>query len=240
MSGYRSYVNRFYASRPGWAHGTPLSHELCTRSLPAQSRILEVGARPSHSTSAFLSERGQMDGVDIDPVVEKNDTLTEAWVIEDDRHPCEDEQYDACVSNYVLERPSQPDAHFHEIRRILKPGGGYVFRTPNRFHYVSMVAAWSLHFFHRLVAHRLRALDDDTRDPYPALHRLNTRSSAKKHAETCGFTLKALDMIESTPSCSAASPALFFAGLAYERIVSSSSPLKGLRANLLVTRRKSS
>ena len=238
MSWYRSYVNRFYASRPGWVHGTQLFHELCSRSIPTQSRVLEVGAGPSNSTSVFLSELGPLDGVDIDPLVEENEALNRAWVIKDDRYPCEDEQYDACVSNYVLEHVSQPDAHLREIWRILKPGGCYVFRTPNRFHYVSMVAAWTPHSFHRLVANRLRALDEDAHDPYPTFYRLNTRASVKKHAEACGFTVEALDMIESTPSYSAASRVLFFAGLGYERVVSSTSLLEGLRANLLVTLRK--
>ena len=240
MSWYRSYVKRFYASRPGWAHGTQLFHDLCERSIPAQSRILEVGAGPTNSTSDFLSRIGEVDGVDIDPLIKENSALSQAWVIEDDQYPCEDEKYDACVSNYVLEHVSQPEAHLREIRRILKPGGCYVFRTPNRFHYVSLVSAWTPHSFHRLVANRLRALDGDAHDPYPTFYRLNTRSSVQKRAEACGFTVEVLDMIESTPSYAAASRPLFFAGLAYERAVNSTRRLEGLRANLLVTLRRAS
>jgi SAM-dependent methyltransferase len=240
MDWYRDYVNRFYVSRPGWAHGTKRFHDLCARSIPSGGRILEVGAGPSNGTSLFLSELGEVDGVDLDPLVLGNEALGQSWVIEGDHYPCESGQYDACVSNYVLEHVSDPQAHLREIHRILKPGGCYVFRTPNRFHYVSLVAALTPHSFHHLVANRLRALDEDAHDPYPTLYRLNSRSSVKRHAPPAGFEIETLDMFESTPSYGAASRPLFFAGLAYERTVSSTELLAGLRANLLVALRKTS
>ncbi|MAI81117.1 MAG: hypothetical protein CL917_19405 [Deltaproteobacteria bacterium] len=238
MTWYKSYVKRFYASRPGWIHGTQQFHNLCSESIKPNSQILEVGAGLNNGTSQFLAERGRLDGVDIDPDVHQNDALENAWTIQGDDYPVENERYDACVSNYVLEHVADPDAHLNEIHRILKPGGCYIFRTPNLFHYVAMVSALTPHSFHKRYANRLRDLEAEAHDPYPTVYKLNTRKALHTRAINAGFKVMSLEMIESTPSYGASSRALFFAGLAYERVVMSTERLAGLRANLLGVLRK--
>lgn len=238
MTWYRDYVQRFYTSRPGWINGTQQFHDLCSRSIAAGSRILEVGPGPSNSTSRFLATIGELDGVDPDSDLESNDALNRAWQIEGDNYPVPESHYAACVSNYVLEHVAHPEEHLREIHRVLTPGGSYVFRTPNRFHYVALVASVTPHWFHALVANRLRGLDADAHDPYPTVYKINTQAAVRRHAEAAGFEVEELRMIESVPSYGAASRALFLAGLAYERLVMSTERLAGLRANLLVTLRK--
>lgn len=45
------------------------------------------------------------------------------------------ESYDAVISDQVLEHlhPEDVDAHLRGVRKILKPGARYIFRTPHRF-----------------------------------------------------------------------------------------------------------
>jgi len=238
MSWYRDYVQRFYASRPGWVHGTKQFYDLCRRSIEQDTRILEVGPGPSNKTSRFLAGLGELDGVDLDAELENNDALTHAWQIESDDYPVPESHYAACVSNYVVEHVTNPQSHLREIHRVLRPGGRYIFRTPNRYHYVALVASLTPHWFHRLVANRLRGLDSEAHDPYPTVYRINSRTAVRKHAEATGFEVEELQLIESTPSYGAASRVLFLAGMAYERFVTSTERLAGLRANLLVILRK--
>lgn len=238
MGWHRDYVERFYASRPGWAHGTKQFHDLCTRFIKRDTRILEVGPGPSNETSRFLAEVGELDGVDLAAEIEDNDALTHAWQIDGDDYPVPESHYDACVSNYVLEHVTDPEAHLREIHRVLRPGGRYMFRTPNRYHYVALAASVTPHWFHRLVANRLRGLDSDAHDPYPTVYRINTRTSVHRHAEAAGFEVEELHLVESAPSYGAASRVLFVAGMAYERLVNSTELLSGLRANLLVALRR--
>jgi 2-polyprenyl-3-methyl-5-hydroxy-6-metoxy-1,4-benzoquinol methylase len=47
--------------------------------------------------------------------------------------PWPDEHFDAVLSFDVLEHLFEPDQHFSEVRRILKPGGYYLFQTPNKW-----------------------------------------------------------------------------------------------------------
>jgi SAM-dependent methyltransferase len=162
-----NYVDRFYKSRDGWLDGTTEFHELCRRLAPSGSpKILEVGSGPSNPTSHFLASLGELHGLDVSEEVKTNEALKSAHVVEGDAFPFESGFFDLCVSNYVLEHVPDPVAHLREVARVLKPGGAFAFRTPNRLHYVSLVASLTPHWFHELVANRLRNLPEGAHDPY--------------------------------------------------------------------------
>lgn len=63
MTWQASYLNRFYRSRVGWIDGTAEFWALCRESIPARGRVLEIGAGPTNSTSRFLAENYDLDGV---------------------------------------------------------------------------------------------------------------------------------------------------------------------------------
>ena len=46
--------------------------------------------------------------------------------------PYEDGSFDIVMSFDVLEHLPNPDRHLNEVRRVLKPGGCYLFQTPNK------------------------------------------------------------------------------------------------------------
>src|SRR5262245_20137090 len=142
-------LHRYYWDRPGWEDGTEHFHRLCRAIAKPGCRILEVGAGPSNSTSRFLATLGEVHGVDPGEEVLSNDALKSASVIEGDVYPFPSDWFDACISNYVVEHVADPLSHLREISRILRPGGAYAFRTPNRWHYVAIVSAATPHSFHR-------------------------------------------------------------------------------------------
>lgn len=115
---------------------------------------------------------------------------------------------------------------------MLKPGGSFFFRTPNKHHYVSLIARATPHWFHDLVANRVRNLPDDAHEPYPTYHRLNSRSRVRAAAEAVGFRDIELRMVEAEPSYLMFHALPFLAGVAYERLVNSTERLSGLRANI--------
>jgi SAM-dependent methyltransferase len=237
VSWQERYLDRYYRQRPGWINGTAEFHEMCAAHLPRGGRFLEIGAGPSNPTSRFLAGLGELHGVDPDPAVRENDALKSAAAISDDRYPFESAWFDGAVSNYVAEHVTDPAAHLREVRRILKPGAPYLLRTPNRYHYVALVSGLTPHWFHRLIANRLRALDAEAHDPYPTAYRMNTESALRALARRDGFEVDEIRLVEKEPSYGMASPLLFFAGLLYERTVNASERLRGLRANLLVALR---
>jgi len=227
------YLEKFYPQKSWRRDGTrdffQLLKEHCS------GRILEIGAGPSNTTSDYLLTLGELHGIDVDTDVLQNSALLTAAVFEND-FPFPDESFDSCVSNYVCEHIEQPEEHLGEVWRVLKPGGTYIFRTPNRFHYTSMVSSLTPHSFHLRTANKLRAIDGH--DPYPTFYRLNSRGKLQRLAEGAGFGVEYLRLIEKEPSYGMSSRLLFLVFMIYERLVNCSEIFAPFRSSLCVVLRK--
>ena len=238
MSWQQRYLEKYYSASSGWTDGTTDFHGLCSAVIPSGSNILEIGSGPSNPTSSFLASIGKVQGVDIDPDISLNDALASAHVLTGDKYPFPGDTFDTCVSNYVVEHVADPRAHLDEIFRVLKPGGVYVFRAPNFFHYVSIVSHLTPHWFHQLVANRLRNLPTESHDPYPTQYKMNTRTTLMQYASDAGFDIDTIRFIEKEPMYGLSSRVLFFAFMGYERVVNRFDALRHLRANILAVLRK--
>jgi SAM-dependent methyltransferase len=238
MAWQDDYLAKYYSADSGWTDGNVVFHNLLRSNIEQDGEILEIGAGPNNVTSDFLATLGRVTGVDIDPDVKNNTALVAAHVLDAEAYPFNDNTFDACVSNYVIEHVADPTGHLTEIARVLKPGGVYIFRTPNFWHYVSLISHLTPHSFHRLVANRVRNLPAESHDPYPTHYRLNTASAVERAAKQAGLTVERLDLIEKEPMYGLGSRLLFFPFMAYERLVNSSEVFAGFRANLLGVLRK--
>jgi SAM-dependent methyltransferase len=229
------YLDRFYPISSWRRDGTKNFFTLCERYC--QGKILEIGAGPSNRSSDYLATLGELHGLDIDSEVLSNKALTTASVIKDRLpFPFRDSLFDACASDFVCEHLADPRCHLEEIWRVLKPGGVYLFRTPNKFHYVAIVSAWTPHSFHLKIANRLSL--SDGHDPYPTYYRFNSRAKISQLAREVGFEVDYLKTTEWEPSYGMSSRFLFLLFTMYERFVNSSAFFSDLRANLFVVLRK--
>ncbi|MBA3341803.1 MAG: methyltransferase domain-containing protein [Gemmatimonadaceae bacterium] len=238
MSWQETYLKRFYPESSGWIDGITEFHRLCASVISAGSNILEIGSGPPNPTSRFLCSLGTLTGVDIDPEIHANDALDAAHVLSGDTYPVGDSTFDACVSDYVVEHITDPARHLREVRRVLKPDGVYVFRTPNRFHYVTVAAQLTPHWFHEVVANRLRNLPSGSHPPYPTSYRMNSRSRISRTAAAASLDVEQLRLIEKDPWYGRSSRALFLGFMLYERVVNSHELFAGFRANFLAVLRK--
>jgi SAM-dependent methyltransferase len=170
--------------------------------------------------------------LDIDPAVRSNQYLADARLLDTHKYPFSDSCFDGCVSNYVLEHIADPGLHLSEVSRILRPGGVYLFRPPNRYHYIPVVSRLTPHWIHEAVANRLRNLDDQAPAPYPTYYRLNSRRGIHRAAVRAGLRVRELRMVEKEPSYGMASRPLFVAFMLYERVVNSSALFAALRVNI--------
>ena len=227
-----------YYPKDRFEGGTVPFLRLCANEVAPGSKILEIGAGPGNEFSEFLSHRGDVTGLDVDPDVRTNRWLSETFVYDGREMPFADSSFDACCSNWVLEHVEHPADHFREIARILRPGGVYCFRTPNLWHYVSAGARLLPHFMHLKLANRLRALDETAHDPYPTFFRANTASVLRRLCSEAGLGVPSIQMIEAEPSYGAAHPLLFYPMMFYERIVNRFEFTACFRIAMLVAVRK--
>jgi SAM-dependent methyltransferase len=226
---------KFYGEPGNPKYDGTLAFYSAIRSLARpDGHVLNLGAGP-FSANRIKSLRGEVAwvaGADIDPIVLSNEELDAAFVIEDHRLPFDDGRFDLVFSDYVLEHVETPDLFLSEIYRVLKPGGSFLFRTPNLFHYVAMISYATPHWAHERLANRVRALPEGAHEPWPTFYRLNTRRSIRRAAERAGFLNIRLSMEEYQPAYLVFHPAAFLVGVAYERLVNSAEWLAGFRANI--------
>lgn len=228
------YLDRYYRHRPGWVDGTTQFHALIAANLPPAAEVLELGPGPANNTSNFLASKYQaVDGLDVDPDAAMNPALRTCHLLTGTAWPLSDAGYDAVVANYVLEHVADPAAMAAEAFRVLRPGGTFIFRAPNLYHYVTGFSRLTPHWVHEKLANRLRKLPADAHDPYPTFYRVNTARTVRRVFARAGFQEKVLEPIEKDPSYGMANKLLFFAFMGYERVVNSTHLLGGFRSNLL-------
>ena len=169
-------------------------------------------------------------GVDPDPRVLSNAALDEAKVGIGEKIPFEDESFDLVFSDNVLEHIQTPVAAFREIHRTLKPGGVFLFKTPNRFHYVPVLAQLTPHRAHQFV-NRLRGRA--SADTFPTHYLANTPATIRRLARKAHFSINELRLIEGRPEYLRMTALTYVAGLAYERLVNSVPPLSPFRVVMI-------
>ncbi|HJP58678.1 MAG TPA: class I SAM-dependent methyltransferase [Gemmatimonadaceae bacterium] len=233
------YYARFYHAKPGYVEGTTEFHALIKENCHRGWRILEIGSGPTNRTSRFLATLGEVHGIDPDPDVMANDALKSASIMSEERFPVASESFDCCVSNYVVEHVPDGMAHLEEVARVLKPGGVYVFRTVNGFHYLALVAKLTPHWFHRLVANRARGLAETAHDPYPTVYAMNSSRAITRAARAARLEVERIVWSEKEPPYAHFSRIAFLAMMLYERVVNSTGLFAGLRSNMFVVLRKS-
>jgi SAM-dependent methyltransferase len=183
----------------------------------------------------FRGRAARICGLDPDVRVASNPFLHEARLGTAAAIPWGDRSFDLVFADNVLEHLPEPARAFAEIARVLKPGGWFLAKTPNRWHYMPLAARLTPHRFHRYF-NRLRGRAEA--DTFPTRYRANTPRAIRRLAAGSGLTVERLDLIEGRPEYLRLSPLTYAIGLAYERLVNASSLLAGLRIVLIAELRR--
>lgn len=230
---FAEQLQKKYYSDPEY-DGSSRFFDRIKSAINVTSCVLNLGAGPQTNDARIIKPGAckWLAGADIDPIVLENRELDEARVIKNGQLPFDDNSFDVIFSDYVLEHVEMPMEFLAEVRRVLKPGGRYFFRTPNMFHYVTLVARLTPHSFHEWIANPARGLAPETHAPWPTFFRMNSRSRLKDLAKGSGLEICRLDMIEGHPSYLMFNGAAFIAGMAYERLLNAGSAFEFLRSNI--------
>ena len=146
--------------------------------------------------------------------------------------------FDLACSEYVLEHVADPHACFAEVSRVLRPGGLFVFLTPNRWSYKAITAAATPHWLHRLAAARLRPDTRASEDVFPTLYRANTLKVIRGLADAHGLLVDSVDLLNNGPTWFRRTPGLLEIGHAYHRVIGRFDSFAGLRCAILACLRR--
>lgn len=208
-----------------------LYRDLIRKHLKPGSRVLDAGCGRYLRFSKELSDKATVFGIDLDSVLE-TDNSSAPYAVRGDvgRLPFPSGSFDMVISRSVVEHLEDPARVFNEFSRVLRPGGRVVIITPNKYDYVSVIAAIMPYRVHRALVSRIFEIPED--DIFPTLYRANTLSAIRKAFTTAGLVPKELDTINHYPAYLMFSPTLFRLGVLYERITSL-KPFRSLRGSLL-------
>jgi SAM-dependent methyltransferase len=113
-------------------------------------------------------------GIDVDAGIVDHPYLDERHVIDPAAPlPCPEDSVDLVVADWVLEHVQDPARIASEIDRVLKPGGWFCARTPNRWGYVGIMVRLIPNAFHKALLRYLQR-HRSAEDVFPTVYRLNS------------------------------------------------------------------
>lgn len=238
MSRLVSWIDRhLYPSYDGNWDDT-LFRQRIDAHLQPDFEVLDLGAGAGIVPQMnFRGRAGRILGADLDPRVLQNPYLDEGVVATAERLPFDDQRFDLVFSDNVLEHLAEPLSVFREVHRVLKPGGLFLAKTPNRHHYVATIARFTPLAFHRWMT-RLRGRAGE--DTFPTLYRANSRSQIVELAGQSCLEVVSVERIEGRPEYLRILALAYLVGALYERMVNSWSRFAAFRVLLIATLKRPS
>ncbi|MCY3018571.1 MAG: class I SAM-dependent methyltransferase [Planctomycetota bacterium] len=226
----RWWQERLYPPQRAKNPAAVFSEELY-RHVKPDSRVLDIGAGAGKAnTYALRGKCAEVVGIDLDPRVLENPLLDRGVVGNMMDTPFDGNSFDVAFSIYTLEHVTSPAAFVTELHRIIKPGGRFLALTPNRYHYVSLVASCTPHAFHRWFNRKRGRCDEDT---FSTVYQLNTKRALNRCFLSRGFEQVLFKTIEVEPNYLKWCVPAFLCGTLYERLVNSTGLLEFLRVNII-------
>jgi|HubBroStandDraft_6_1064221.scaffolds.fasta_scaffold00099_22 SAM-dependent methyltransferase len=200
-SGVRELRARLFA-------GTPTDWEayhklIADRLLPGMA-VLDVGCGKGRISPFPWSDYQDkyLVGIDPDPAAAQNPNLDRLIVLRDRRDyqtwPLDGQTFDLVIGRYVVEHVDSPSEFLCNVRRALKPGGQFIFLTPNLFHPAMLVSRLLPHSIKERILETTRK-GLDAGDVFPTWYRMNTSRALRHQAQEHSLHVKRLDVRECQP-----------------------------------------
>lgn len=211
-----AYRAQYRVLRQGWQPATEVYESLIRQRLQPGSRVLDLGC----GRGGVLEQLGDAVTFPIgfDPDLQslrehRLQQLPRACALADNL-PLRTACVDLVVCSWVLEHLAAPAKVFAEVRRVLRPGGAFIFLTPNASSLIALINRALRPLQHTLVPRLYGRAESDT---FPVQYRSNTPPQIMTLAQNAGLRCDLIRLIED-PSYLAFNPLLFRASLMLTRI----------------------
>lgn len=108
--------------------------------------------------------------------------------------PFRDNSFDVVTANSVVEHLTHPAQQFMEIRRVLKPGGLFIFHTPNLLSPVILLSHITPYWVKKKLIPLVFGYAEEE-DIFPTTYRANTEGGNQKIARYAGFEVDEIRLV---------------------------------------------
>lgn len=227
---------------PGLRYSQSHYHALLQASIPQNCDWLEMGCGHQMFAGWMKNEERELAsrskllvGIDRDAVGLRANAVIHHRVLGDvGALPFEAGRFDVVTSNMVVEHLDDPTAVLGSVQRVLRPGGLFIFHTPNRHCVVIRMARMVPQFVKNWVALILEEREE--KDVFPTHYAMNDSAAIMRHAEASGFKVREIRAVSTSATTALITP-LCIIELLYLRILERPA-LAGWRSNLIATLEK--
>jgi SAM-dependent methyltransferase len=214
LSKQERYRARYKSLKPGYRPALEVYTGLIRSFVSAETRLLDVGCGPAGLVKDYVGIARLVAGTDR-YVTHFDEPAEIKTLVESDIAilPFAADSFDLITCSWVLEHLDNPQAVFDEVRRLLKPGGRFMFITPNALNYAVWMRRLIPNAISKPIVKAIYARDDDFINP--TYYRANTQRALRRLFSASGLTCERLDTI-GDPSYMAINDLMFRAAVLVE------------------------
>jgi SAM-dependent methyltransferase len=220
LDAQNAYRARYREIRPGWLPSGDQLEAIARGYVSRDSNVLDLGCGRGGIAEILWPDVHLATGVDPDLASLTQHRAAGMPVVRGvgERLPFAGDSFDLVVSVWVLEHLADPLGTFIEVRRVLRPGGHFLFLTPNLRNPLMVInrIGRALPALQRRLVPRVYGRDEA--DTFPVRYRANTERDIKTFARGSGLVVKELKVV-SDPTYLAMNGLLFNASVMSERLM---------------------
>lgn len=158
-------------------------------------QILPSWALSDHAQRALVKPVAMLAGIDVDERIKDHPLLTCRVAGLGGSLPFRDEVFDLVTANMVVEHVEHAESFLSDIHRVLRPGGRFLFHTPNYLFWMTFVASLTPDAIKKPIIWRLEQRRPE--DVFPTHYTMNTPWRIERLAARAGFAVEELNMVGS-------------------------------------------
>jgi SAM-dependent methyltransferase len=214
-----AYREKYKRLRLGWQTSGDAFEALTRKYIAPRASVLDLGCGRGGVMELFWREVQTAVGADPDllSLVERRVKMPAVCCL-GDALPFRAGAFDLVIGLWVLEHLAHPGHVLEAVRRVLAPGGHFIFLTPNARHPLIWANrySWAMPAVQRLLIPRLYGRAEA--DTFRAYYRANTPAQLRRLAAAGGFEVAELRAI-ADPTYLAFNELAFRASMCLESVL---------------------